>query len=213
MKKFSQQEIIESLKNDELYFSITGGLVIENLDNIKDLVINNERKILAEKIKGKLIASAVANLEAQNVFEINGDLSDIGHAHIVSMLMNFEKISKEEIQQMAQQKNSISENDIQETFSIIALSLSKIDFETVENSFKNRDEKNLIYFIIKDLNRDGIKRAIELEIISAHNTLTDKGWNAIKWFIEKTKNNQKEESEKITIPEKQNSKKWFEFWK
>ena len=39
MKQFSQQEIIESLKNDELYFLITGGLVIENLDNIKDLVI------------------------------------------------------------------------------------------------------------------------------------------------------------------------------
>lgn len=64
MKQFSQQQILESLKNDELYFSITGCLVIENLDNIKDLVINNERKILAEKIKSKLIASAIENFRS-----------------------------------------------------------------------------------------------------------------------------------------------------
>jgi hypothetical protein len=213
MKQFSQQQILESLKNDELYFSITGGLVIENLDDIKDLVINNERKILAEKIKSKLITSAIEKLETQNVFEINGDLSDIGHAHIVSMLMNFGKISKEEIQQIAKQKNSSNENDIQETYAIIALSLSKIDFETVENSFNNRYEKNLIYFILKELNRDGIKRAIELEIISTQNTLTERGWDVIKWFVEKTKNNLKEESEKNPISEKPKSKKWFEFWK
>lgn len=213
MKKFSQQEIIESLKNDDLYFLITSGLVIENLDNIKELVINNERKLLAEKIKSKLIASAISNLEKQNVFEDNGDLSDIGHAHIVSMLMSLEKISKEEIQQIANQKNSNTESDIQETYAIIALSLSKIDFQEVENSFNNKYEKNLIYFILKELNRDGIKRAIELNIISTNNTLTDNGWEAIKWFVEKTKNNSKETSEKIIITEKQKTKKWFEFWK
>lgn len=103
------------------------------------------------------------------------------------MLVNFGKISKEKIKQITKQKNSSNKNDIQETYAIIALYLSKIDFETVENLFINKYEKNLIYFILKELNRDGIKRAIELEIISTQNTLTEKGWDAIKWFVEKTK--------------------------
>ena len=208
MKEFGQTEIVQSLKDDSIHMLIIGGIFTENIETIKQELENDNRKGLAIRIKSRLNDKGYNTLESANIFEENGNLSDLGMAHVYSYLQTN---GVEGIKIKPKTKNSQEENPDDEISAIIFLSLSKFKLTEIRQLFDEKKEKILSFYIVQGMSDLGIKKVLELGIITIDNHITDLGWNAIKKYIEI----QSLHAETNSKQEVQNTlqKKWWEFWK
>lgn len=82
MKEFTHEEIIDSLKDDTVHLPIMSCLFLDDIQELKSELNDQKRDLLAQRIKSKLVPDAIKDLQQKNIFEENGELSNLGLAHI-----------------------------------------------------------------------------------------------------------------------------------
>lgn len=206
MKEFSQTEIVQSLKDDSIHMLIIGGIFTVNVETIKQELEEDNRKELALRIKSTLNEIGYKTLESANIFEENGNLSNLGMAHVYSYLQTS---GVKEIKIKTTKRQEVNPKD--EIYTIIFSSLSKFKLTEIKQLFDEKSEKILTVYIVQGMSNQEIKKVLELEIITINNNITDLGWDAIKKYIESqslhAETNQKREAQNTL------QKRWWEFWK
>jgi hypothetical protein len=205
MKPFTNEEVVESLRDDLLHGTVTSCLFLESIDQIKDHLKEQKRLELADLIKSKLIPRAVDDLTKKNIFDTDGGLTYLGLAHVALFVKEHNIITKMNDPELAAQEKTSTD----EIKAMVALSLSKFSIEEIIECYNARKHKILTYYLTKNLNDDGLKKILEYDLISRDNLITEKGWFVIKWYIDLHKNPVK----KSETEAKATQSKWWEFWK
>ena len=210
MKSFTNEEIIGSLKDNLLGGIITSCLFMDDIEQIKSDLENRKRLELAGQIKSKLLPRAIEDLTKKDIFDTDGGLTVLGLAHVTLFIKMRDKVNASAETSDKNEADSEEKNNTDEIKALVALSLSKFSIDEIVELYNTRKHKVLTYYLIKELNNQGISKILEHNLISKDNFITEKGWFAIKWYIDVTKNLEPAKSE--TEERTASKKKWWEFW-
>ena len=222
MKRFTQEEILNSLKNDKNGDLIGSSVFIQLTTNKENFIRefeNINRVYISEQILSTLIDEALIDLKSTKIIDENNILTDLGLAHI-----NFSLNATQTEYDINKFRSNLQKEHlkIDETKAIIYLSLSKYNIEEINSLFKEKKEKILIGYIAIGMSDAGIQKLLEYEIVTKENKLTDFGWASISDYIDlqKKQKTEKQSEEKISEvknenkkAEIKNQKKCWEFWK
>lgn len=222
MKRFTQEEILNSLKNDKNGDLIGSSVFIQLTTNKENFIRefeNINRVYISEQILSTLIDEALIELKSTKIIDKNNILTDLGLAHI-----NFSLNATQTEYDINKFRSNLQKEHLKldETKAIIYLSLSKYNINEINSLFKEKKEKILIGYITIGMSDAGIQKLLEYEIVTKENKLTDFGWDSISDYIDlqKKQTTEKQSEEKISEVKKENKKaeiknqkKWWEFWK
>lgn len=223
-KKYTQDEILNSLKNDKNGDLIHSSVFIQLTSNKENFIRefeNVNRVYISEQILSTLIDEVVIDFKNSEIIDENKILTDLGLAHI-NLSLNTAQIEYDINKFQSNLKKERLKLD--ETKAIIYLSLSKFNIEEIISLFKEKKDKILNGYIVMGMSDAGIQKLFEYEIITIENKLTDFGWASISDYIDlqiKLKNQgentvikkEPETKKENKIVEINNNKKWWEFWK
>lgn len=226
MKRYTTEEISNSLKDDKIGNLIHSAIFIQMTSNKENFIKefeNINRVYISEQILSTFIDEAIYDLKKTEIIDENKIITDLGLAHIN---LSFNATQTE--YDINKFRTNLQKEHLRgdETKAIIYLSLSKYNIEEIISLYKEKKEKILNGYIAMGMSDVGIQKLLEYEIITKENKLTDFGWASIAEYIalqsKQKKENQdenilKEETsetkEKIKSVKIINQKKWWEFWK